>query len=52
MVLATLAEHSLPLTFAPVMVNQAQALAEDKVAQSGLKLSRTSAAYKMMHGLG
>ncbi|TNN38083.1 hypothetical protein EYF80_051751 [Liparis tanakae] len=50
MVLATLAEHSLP--FAPVMVKLAQALASDKVALSGLKLSRTSAAYKMVHGLG
>ena len=52
MVLATLAEHSLPFTFAPVMVNLAQVLAEDKVALSGLKLSRTSAVYKMVHGLG
>jgi len=52
MVLATLAEHSLPFTFAPVMVKLAQALASDKVALSGLKLSRTSAAYKMVHGLG
>ncbi|XP_060757484.1 ATP-dependent DNA helicase Q5 isoform X3 [Neoarius graeffei] len=38
MVLATLAEYSLPFTFAPVMVNLAQVLAEDKVAFSGLKL--------------
>ena len=50
MVLATLAKHSLPFTFAPVMVNKAQALAEDKVALSGLKLSLTT--YKMVHGLG
>lgn len=52
MVLGTLAEHSLPFTFAPVMVKLAQALAADKVALSGLRLSRTSAAYKMVHGLG
>lgn len=52
MVLATLAEHSLPFTFAPVMVKLAQTLATDKVALSGLKLSRTAAAYKMVHGLG
>lgn len=52
MVLATLAEHSLPFKFAPVMVNLSQALALDKVALSTLKLSRTSAAYKMVHGLG
>ncbi|KAL0978791.1 hypothetical protein UPYG_G00175240 [Umbra pygmaea] len=52
MVLATLAEHSLPFTFAPVIVKLAQTLATDKVALSGLKLSRTAAAYKMVHGLG
>lgn len=52
MVLATLSEHSLPFSLAPVMVNLAQALATDKVALSQLKLSRTSAAYKMVHGLG
>lgn len=52
MVLATLAEHSLPFKFAPVMVNLSQALALDKVALSALKLSRTSATYKMVHGLG
>ncbi|XP_073727804.1 uncharacterized protein [Misgurnus anguillicaudatus] len=51
MVLATLAEHSLPFTFAPVMVKLAQTLAADKVALSGLKLSRTAAAYKVVHGL-
>lgn len=51
MVLATLAEHSLPFTFALVMVKLAQVLAADK-ALSGLRLSRTSAAYKMVHGLG
>lgn len=52
MVLGTLAEHSLHFTFAPVMVKLAQALAADKVALSGLRLSCTSAAYKMVHGLG
>lgn len=34
------------------MVKLAQTLAADKVALSGLRLSRTSAAYKMVHGLG
>ncbi|KAK5852440.1 hypothetical protein PBY51_023909 [Eleginops maclovinus] len=47
-----MAEHSLPFSFTPVMVNLAQELAKDKVALSRLKLSRTSAAYKMVHGLG
>lgn len=51
MVLGTLAEHSLPFTMAPVIVNLAQTLAEDKVALSRM-LSRTSAKYKMVHGLG
>lgn len=45
MVLTTLAEHTLPFTFAPVMVKLAQTLATDKVALSGLKLSRTAAAW-------
>ncbi|XP_055031854.2 uncharacterized protein [Misgurnus anguillicaudatus] len=52
MVLGTLAEHSLPFTMAPVIVELAQTLAKDKVALSGMKLSRTSAKYKMVHGLG
>ncbi|XP_073710036.1 uncharacterized protein [Misgurnus anguillicaudatus] len=52
MVLGTLAEHSLPFTMAPVIVDLAQTLAKDKVALSGMKLSRTSAKYKMVHGLG
>ncbi|CAL8275198.1 unnamed protein product [Boreogadus saida] len=37
---------------APVIVNLARMLAEDKVAPSRMKLSRTSAQYKMVHGLG
>lgn len=52
MVLATLAEHSLSFSLTPVIVNLAQTLATDKVALSQLKLSRTSAVYKMVHGLG
>ncbi|CAL8363093.1 unnamed protein product [Boreogadus saida] len=52
MVLGTLAEHSLPFIMAPVIVNLARKLAEDKVALSRMKLSRTTAQYKMVHGLG
>lgn len=52
MVLASLAEHSLPFTMAPVIVDLAQTLAEDKVALSRMKLSRTTAKYKMVQGLG
>lgn len=52
MVLGTLAEHSLPFTMAPVIVTLAQTLAQDKVALSRMKLSRTAAKYKMVHGMG
>ena len=52
MVLGVLAEHSLPFTMAPVLVELAQTLALDKVALNSMKLSRTAATYKMVHGLG
>lgn len=52
MILASLAEHSLPFTMTPVIVDLEQTLAADKVALSRVKLSRTSASYKMIHGLG
>ena len=52
MVLGTLAEHSLPFSVAPVIVELAQTLAEDKLALQGMKLSRTAASYKMVHGMG
>ncbi|KAJ8390548.1 hypothetical protein AAFF_G00103450, partial [Aldrovandia affinis] len=52
MVLGVVAEHSLPLSIAPVLVDLAQQLATDKVALSNIKLSRTAASYKMVHGLG
>ncbi len=52
MVLATIAEYSLPLSAAPVIVKLAQTLALDKPALGGMKLSRTAASYKMVQGLG
>ena len=52
MVLSTIAEHSLPLSLAPVLVELSRALAQDKTALDGIQLSRTSASYKMVHGLG
>lgn len=52
MILGVLAEHSLPLTMAPVLVDLSQQLAADKPALSQMKLSRTAASYKMVHGLG
>ncbi|XP_034534682.1 uncharacterized protein LOC117809115 [Notolabrus celidotus] len=52
MVLGVIAEHSLPFAVAPVIVKLAQTLALDKVGLQGMKLSRTAASYKMIHGLG
>ncbi len=52
MVLGTIAEHSLPLSLAPVLVQLSQALAEDKAALNAMQLSRTSASYKMRYGMG
>lgn len=52
MVLAVIAEHSLPLKMAPVLVELSQCLAADKAALTQLKLSRTAASYKMIYGLG
>ncbi|XP_034058946.1 uncharacterized protein LOC117537731 isoform X2 [Gymnodraco acuticeps] len=52
MVLGTLAEHSIPFSMAPVIVELAQTLSLDKPALQGMKLSRTTASYKMIHGLG
>lgn len=52
MVLGTIAEHSLPLSIAPVIRELAETLALDKPALAGMKLSRTAASYKMVQGLG
>ncbi|CAL8403337.1 unnamed protein product [Arctogadus glacialis] len=51
MILAYIAEHSLPLSIAPDLVELTQKLSTDKVALSSVKLSRTAASYKMVHGL-
>ncbi|XDV26551.1 hypothetical protein PO909_030216 [Leuciscus waleckii] len=51
MVLAVIAEHSRPLTMAPVLVELSQGLAADK-ALSQIKLSHTAASYKMVDGMG
>lgn len=52
MVLGTLVEHSVSFSMAPVIVELAQTLALDKPALQGMKLLRTAASYKMVHGLG
>ncbi|XP_057702842.1 oocyte zinc finger protein XlCOF6-like [Corythoichthys intestinalis] len=51
MVLGTLAEHSIPFSMAPVIVELAQTLSLDKPALQGMKLSQTAGSYKMIHGL-
>lgn len=51
MVLGVVAEYSLPLSMAPVLVNLSRALAQDKKALSQIHLTRTTASYKMHHGL-
>ena len=52
MVIGFVAEHSLPLTIAPELVQLSQTLADDKRALSALKLSRWTTSYKLNHGLG
>lgn len=52
MVLGTIAQHSLPLSIAPVLVELSQALALDKPALQKMRLSRTAATYKMVEGMG
>lgn len=51
-VLGVLAENSLPMTMAPVMINTAKALAKDKPALDMISMDRTTASYKMTYGLG
>ena len=46
-----MAEHSLSLSMAPVLVDLAQSLAKDQRALSKLALNRTTASYKLQHGL-
>lgn len=51
MLLAFIAEHSLPLSLAPQLVNLTKACSRDPQALSQVSLSKTSAAYKIKHGL-
>ena len=50
-VLGVLAEHSLPFSLAPVMVDMSKALSKDRKALNQVKLERWTASYKMTHGL-
>ena len=51
MVLAVMAENSLPMTMAPVLIDLAKQLARDPKALGSLSKDRTSASYKMTHGV-
>ena len=51
MVLAVMAENSLPMTMAPVLIDLAKQLARDPKALGSLSMDRTSASYKMTHGV-
>ena len=50
-VLATVAEQSWAFSAAPVIIDLAKSLASDPEALSKLSMDRTSASYKMNHGL-
>lgn len=50
-VLGTVAEHSLKLKMAPVIIKTAKELAKDKKALDELTMDRTTASYKMQYGL-
>ena len=47
MVLGVIAEHSMPMTMAPVVIALAKELAKDSKMLSTLSMDRTSAGYKM-----
>ncbi|GBM10091.1 hypothetical protein AVEN_230361-1 [Araneus ventricosus] len=51
LILGVIAEHNLPFSMAPVLVNVSKALAEDKKALNHLSLSRNCASYKMKFGV-
>ncbi len=50
MVIGVITEHSMSLTMAPVLVDLSKALALDKKALDGIRLTRTTASYKLTHG--
>ncbi|GBN86469.1 hypothetical protein AVEN_55107-1 [Araneus ventricosus] len=51
LILGVIAEHNLPFSMAPVLVNVSKALAEDKKALNHLSLSRNCTSYKMKFGV-
>ena len=51
MLLGVLAENNLPFTVAPVLIDLSKTMASDKKALSRLTMARTTASYKMKHGM-
>lgn len=51
MILGVIAEHSLPFTMSPVLINLSKELAKDQKALNSLAMDRTTASYKMQYGL-
>ena len=51
MVLGVLAEHNLPFTMAPALIDTAKELVKDKKVLDDLTMDRTTASYKMQYGL-
>jgi hypothetical protein len=47
-----LAEHTLPLSLAPHLIDYAKEMAKDATILNSLSMSRTSATYKLVDGLG
>ena len=51
LILGDLAEHNLPFSMAPVLVEVSKTLADDKKALNHVSLKRNCAAYKMRFGV-
>ena len=49
--MGVIAEHSLPFTMAPVLIDVAKELAKDKQVLNELSMDRTTASYNMQYGL-
>lgn len=50
-VLSVIAEHSLPLSISPILIDLAKELSKDSRMLQSLSMDRTSASYKLNHGL-
>lgn len=51
MILSVMAQHSMPLTYAPVLVDVAKACSTDPQALAEVQLGKSAAAYKLRFGL-